>query len=337
MSGTTVSSIDQNNNSGTALERFKVKFSGLVLEAFRRQNIMRQFVWEKNARGSKSASFPAIGNSLVGMHITKGLDVFDSTNALLSDTAVNDILVKADRPMFSATAIDLEDDMMSDDVMLMHIANSLAEGLARDIDRKILQAAVLGARAVTNITNVSGYDNIAGGTQVFAGATVITTESVARAAIISAARKLDENDAPAERFAIVSPVVYHLLLQNSAILGAEYGGKIQGVEGKVLDIHGIKVFKSNNVPSSAILNTNTKFGNAASAGNQNVYYGTFTNTVGVVLAGRQALGGAVLRDVSSWVQMRDEERYAHKLKADFIGGFSYLRPECLIEISKAVS
>ena len=335
MADTTVTNIDQNNNSGTALERFKVKFSGLVLEAFRRQNIMRQFVWEKSARGSKSASFPAIGNALVSMHITRGMDIFDADNSLMGQVAVQDILVKVDRPMLAPAAIDITDDLMSDDVHVMHIANSLAEGLARDIDRKILQAAVLGARASTNITDVSGYDAIAGGTQLFKGATVETSESVARAAIIAAAQQLDENDAPAERFAIVSPAIYHLLLQNSTILGADYGGKIQGVEGKVLDIHGIKVFKSNNVPSAVIASTNTKFGNATSAGNQNVYYGDFSSTVGIVIAGRQALGGAILRDVSTFTRMADEERLAHKLKVDFIGGFSYLRPECLVEISKA--
>lgn len=337
MADTTITNIDQNNNSGTLLERFKVKFSGLVLEAFRRQNIMRQFVWEKSARGSKSASFPAIGNALVVMHKTRGTDIFDDSNSLMGEVAVADVLVRADRPMLASAAIDIEDDLMSDDVQVMNIANSLSEGLARDIDRKILQAAVLGARASTNITDASGYDPIAGGTQIFKGATVETSESVARAAIIAAAQQLDENDAPAERYAILSPALYHLLLQNSTILGAEYGGKIQGVEGRVLDIHGIKVFKSNNVPSTNIASTSTIFGDAAHAGNQNTYYGDFSDTVAVVIAGRQALGGAILRDVATFTRMSDEERMAHKLKVDFIGGFSALRPECLVEISKATS
>lgn len=335
MADTSVTSIDQNNNSGTLLERFKVKFSGLILAAFERANIMRRFVWEKSAVGSKSASFPAIGLSLVKTHITRGKDIFDSSNSLLSATATNDVLVKTDRPMFSATTIDISDDLMSDDVQLMNIAASLAESLSRDIDRKILQATVLGARAATNITDAAGYDSISGGTQLKKGATIATSEAVIRAAIIEAAQTLDENDAPMERYAILSPALYHLLLQNSTILGAEYG-KQQGVDGALLNIHGIEIHNSNNVPSTVIASTDTKFGNLASAGNQNVYYGDFSDTVGVVFAGK-VVGGAILRDVSSWTGLKDEERLVHKMKVDFMGGFSALRPEAMIELSKAVA
>ena len=334
MADTTITPISQNDKSGTNLERFKIKFSGLVLEAFRRKNLMRQFIWEKNAKGSKTASFPAIGNSKAFMHITRGKDIFDSSNSLMSQTATNDVYVKVDRPMFVAEAIDISDDLMSDDVTLGHIANAMAETLARRIDRKILQAGVLGARASTNIADVSGYDAISGGTALNKGSTIETTESVVRGAIIEAAQTLDENDAPTERFAILTPTLYHLLLQNSTILGAEYG-KMQGVEGKALDIHGVKVLMSNNVPSTNIANTDTLYGNAANAGNQNTYYGDFSSTVGLVFAGRQAIGGAILRDVSTWVEMNDEEREAHKLKVSFVGGFSNLRPEALIELSKA--
>lgn len=335
MADTTVTKIDQNNNSGTALERFKVKFSGLVLAAFKRKNLMRQFVWEKDSRGSKTASFPAVGLSKVNMHITRGKDIFDSDNALLSQTKVNDVLVKVDRPMFAAAAVDISDDLMSDDIELMHVAESLAESLSRDIDRKILNSMVLGARASTNISDTTGVDTISGGTQIKKGSTIETSEAVIRAAIIEAAQTLDENDATMERYAVLTPGLYHLLLQNSTILGAEYG-KVQGVDGKALNIHGVTILMSNNLPSTNIANTNTKFGNAASAGNENVYYGDFSDTVGLVFAGKPA-GGAILRDLSTWVELRDEERMAHKLKADFIGGFSYLRPEALVELSKATA
>lgn len=333
MADTTVTSIDQNNNSGTLLERFKVKFSGLVLAAFKRKNLMRQFVWEKDSKGAKTASFPAVGLSLVSMHITRGQDIFDSSNSLLSQTKINDVLVKVDRPMFSAASVDISDDLMSDDIQLMHVAESLAESLSRDIDRKILQALVLGARASTNITATSGVDSISGGTTLSKGATIETSESVLRAAIIEAAKTLDQNDAPSERFAILSPALYHLLLQNSTILGAEYG-KVQGVDGKALNIHGVTILMSNNVPSTNIANTDTKFGNAANAGNQNVYYGDFSNTVGVVFAGKP-VGGAILRDIKDWIEIGDEQRMAHKMKIDFIGGFSYLRPESIVELSSA--
>jgi hypothetical protein len=335
MADTTVTNIDQNNNSGTLLERFKVKFSGLVLAAFQRKNIMRQFVWEKDSKGAKSASFPAVGLAKVNMHITRGQDIFDSSNSLLSQTKVNDVLVKVDRPMISAAAVDISDDLMSDDVQLMHVANGLSESLSRDIDRKILQAMVLGARASTNITDTSGVDAISGGTQLEKGATIATSESVIRAAIIEAAQTLDENDAPSERYAVLSPALYHLLLQNSTILGAEYG-KVQGVDGKLLNIHGITILMSKNVPSTVIASTDTKFGNAASAGNQNVYYGDFSDTVGLVFAGQPA-GGALLRDLSTWIELRDEQRMSHKMKVDFIGGFGYIRPESLVELSKATA
>ena len=295
---------------------------------------MRAFIWEKNASGSKAASFPALGLGKTIPHVTRGEDIRDSANALQCQVATNDILVRIDRPMVSSTSIDISDDLMSDDVTVGRIAAQLGEALARDIDRKILRAGVLGARATTNITDVSGYDNVPGGTQLKKGATIGTTESVIRLAIIEAAQTLEEHDSGAEAFAILTPTLYHLLLQNGTIMGAEYG-KQAGVDGRALNIHGVTVMSSNNIPTDNTASTHAVFGNLATAGNQNTYYGDFSNTVGLVVAGREAIGGAIIREVKAEVEMGDWAREAHFLKVSFVGGFSVLRPEALIELSSA--
>lgn len=326
------SQIGKNNETGTDLARFKVKFSGMVLAAFKRKNIMRQFVWEKNTRGSQAASFPAVGLASSSAHITKGKDIFDDANNMLSQVKVNDILVKTDRPLVSASQVDLVDDLMSDDVQLMHIAEALAETLARNIDRKIFMAGLQGARANANITATSGYETIFGGSVLKKGATVATTQSVLLAAIQEAAKVFDQHDAPAERYCFLSPAAYHLLLSGTTILGAEYGRQ-EVVEGRALDVHGIKVLMSNNIPSTLIPQSHKLFGIEAASGCRNVYHGDYLETVGLCMAGRQSIGGAILRDVTTWSKLSDEERLAHLLKVDFIGGFSYLRPECLIEIN----
>jgi len=326
------SQIGKNNEAGTDLARFKVKFSGMVLAAFKRKNSMRQFVWEKNTRGSQAASFPAVGLAKSVAHTTKGTDIFDDNNNLLSQVKVNDILVKTDRPMISATQVDLVDDLMSDDVQLMHLAEALAETLARNIDRKIFMAGLQGARANANISATSGYETIFGGKVLKKGATVATKNDVLLAAIQEAAKVFDQQDAPSERYCFLSPAAYHLLLSGTTILGAEYGRQ-EVVEGRALDVHGIKILMSNNIPSTLIPKSNALFGLEASSGCRNTYHGDYVETVGLCIAGRQAIGGAILRDVTTWSKLNDEERLAHLLKVDFIGGFSYLRPECLIEIN----
>lgn len=326
----TPSEIGKNNQAGADLARFKVKFSGMVLAAFKRNNIMRQFVWEKDVRGSKAASFPAVGLATSALH-AKMKNIFLDDNDYLKQIKVNDIIVYPDRPMFAATAVDLVDDLMSDDIRLMHLADALGESLARDIDRKILNAAVLGARADANITATSGYETIPGGVVLEEGANVATTASNLLAAIQKVAQKFDEHDVTMERYVILRPEHYHLLLGNTTILGAEYGRQ-ERVEGRALDVHGVKILKSNNLPTTNILDSDGKFG---ATGNGNVYYGDFSDTVGLAIAGRQALGGAILRDITTWTEFGDEETFAHKLKVDFIGGFHAIRPECLIEISKA--
>lgn len=326
------SQIGKNNEAGADLARFKVKFSGMVLAAFKRKNIMRQFVWEKDTRGSQAASFPAVGLAKSAAHVAKGKDIFDDSNNFLSQVKVNDVLVKTDRPMFAASALDLVDDLMSDDVQLMHIAEALAETLARDIDRKILMAGLQGARANANITATTGYETMFGGTVLKKGATVVSQQSVLLAAIQEAAKVFDQHDAPSERYCFLNPAAYHLLLSGTTILGAEYGRQ-EVVEGRALDVHGIKILMSNNVPSTLIAQSDTVFGATAASGCRNIYYGDYVETVGLCIAGRQAIGGAILRDLKTWTQLNDEKRLSHLLKVDFIGGFSYLRPECLIEIN----
>jgi hypothetical protein len=91
--------------------------------------------------------------------------------------------------------------------------------------------------------------------------------------------------------------------------------------GKVWEVSGIEIVKSNNLPSTNIVTGNTK------------YQGNFANTFGLVMH-PSAIGTLKLLDlqVEGAYQL---EAQATLIVAKYLAGHGILRPECAVELRNA--
>ena len=320
---TEVTAISQILNSGDRLALSLKVFSGEIMEAFERNCVMLPRTMVKTISSGKSAQFPITGVTKAGYHVA-GYNLLEENNALISLTKSNEKVVSIDSALVSAVFIDsLEEKMLHYDTRSI-FARQMANALAIAADQRLLQVGVLGARASTNISDTSGYRSIAGGTVLSLGATVETSASVLRAGIISAAQTLDSHDVPSEgRFIALRPAQWYLLSEDSGRAYVEWS-KDQFTKGELQMIGNITPVMSNNIPSTVI---------SGATGENNTYSGTFTSTVGLVWH-RDAIGTVKLRDleVKHW---ESDERMGHAIRASYAMGHGYLRPEALVEISKA--
>ena len=320
---TTPTAIGQILNSGDRLALPLKVFSGEIMTAFERNCVMLPRTMVKTISSGKSAQFPITGTAKAGYHVP-GYNLLEENNGLVSLAKSNEKVISIDNALVSVVFIDsLEEKMLHYDTRSI-FARQMANALAVAADERLLQVGVLGARATTNITNTSGYRSIAGGTVLSLGATVATTASVLRAGIIQAAETLDTHDVPTEgRFVALRPAQWYLLSEDTARGYVEWS-QDQFTKGELKMIGNITPVITNNIPSGVV---------SGATGENNTYAGTFTNTVGLVWH-RDAIGTVKLNDL----QIKDweaNELMGHAIRASYAMGHGYLRPEALVEISKA--
>lgn len=317
MSNIAPSRAGQLNATGDALASFLKVFSGEVLAAFEETNVM--FNGKDNApmhfvrtiESGRSAQFPALwkaaasyhtpGNELIGQLIKGNERTINIDSLLISDVFIANI-----------------DDAMAHYDIRAEYTFQLGQALAISGDKSLLQLAVLAARSATTVTD--GF-----GGSVLTNLGYGTTPDVLAQGIFDAAQKLDEKDIPpTERFCVLRPAHYNLLIQSGKAINRDYGGSGDYATGKVHMVGDVRIVKSNHVPNSVI---------TAVAGENNTYNGTFTNTVGVVFH-RTAVGTVKLMDlaVESEYEIR---RQGHLFVAKYAMGHGILRPEAAVELKTA--
>ena len=321
---TEVTAIGQILNSGDRKAIDLKVFSKEVLATFTRQCKMLGLTMVKTIPNGKSAQFPVTGVAKAGYHPV-GYNLLEENNDLVSLIKSNEKTISIDDALVSVAFIDdLEAKMLHYETRAI-FAEQMANTLAIAADARILQAGILGARTSTpTITNTTGYRSLGGGTKLSLGATVETSASVLRAGIITAAQTLDSHDVPNEnRYVALRPAQWYLLCEDSGRGYVEWS-KDQFTKGQLQMIGNITPVICNNIPSTNIT--------AAITGENNTYYGDFTNTVALVWH-RDAIGTVKLMDLSSkaW---EDPARMGWALRSSYAMGHGFLRPEALVEISK---
>ena len=193
--------------------------------------------------------------------------------------------------------------------------------LANQMDKNVLQTSVLAARASATVTGASGGSLIHAGTDVLTNANSALVNS-----FFTAAQTLDEKDVPESgRYGVLRPAQYYKLIQDAKLpdrdLSASPGADFTA--GKVREVCGIEIVKSNHLPSTNITTGNSK------------YQGDFTNTVGLVI-NRAAVGTVKLLDLATEGEY-DIRRQGTLIVAKYLVGHGILRPECAVEIRRSTS
>jgi len=316
---TTVSRLGQINATGGAYELFLKKFAGEVLTTFTTENIMTPLHTVRTISNGKSAQFPVTGQATAKYHVV-GQSILDDANSYLSKIKAGERVISIDNLLLSSTFISRIDEAMNHYDVRSIYSSEIGRALARKFDQTILKVLVKSVGA-TEVFGSSGS-----GTILFKG-TAVTTGANLAAAIYEAAQTLDEKNVPSDgRYVVVKPQEYYALVQELAAPSKPTPAGSY-VDGNIAVIAGIRIYKSNNLPT-----TNT--GGQETGTNTN-YEGDFTNTVAVV-AHKAAVGTVKLLDLA----VESEYQLTHQgtlMVAKYAMGHGALRPETVVVIKKTNS
>ena len=286
-------------------------FSGEVLAAFQRRNVMAERSIVRTITSGKSAQFPAVWRAGSAFH-TPGAELAGTT--IYHNERVVTIGGLLIAHVFLA---DIDDAMNHYDVRSIYSAE-LGMALARQLDATILNYGALGADASATLT---GGD---------AGTEIVDTDSKTNAdslvtSIFDAAQALDEHDCPSEdRYCFVKPAQYYNLIENGTkVIHSDFGGEGSIAGGSLMRIAGMEVVPSNNMAQD-LSGSSATYWPAALLKNFSV--------VSAQCMHKSAVGTVKLLDLEMQSDY-DYRRQGTLLIARMATGTNFLRPEASVMIT----
>ena len=249
-------------------------FSGEMFKGFQRNTIARDLVTKRTLKNGKSLQFIYTGRTTAEYHVPGQSILGNSDGAppvAEKTITIDDLLIS------SAFVYELDETLAHYDLR-GEISKKIGYALAEKYDRLIFRAIAKGARQAAPVSKANFVEP--GGTQIQVGAGSDANDAVVASNIVTAfydaAAALDEKGISNEgRVAVLNPRQYYALIKdcsnNNLINRDVQGTALQSGEG-ILDIAGIKIYKSMNVPF--LSKYGTKY--IPSSGNDNT---VDTNTV----------------------------------------------------------
>lgn len=287
------------DNGGTDARALYLKlFSGEMFKGFQRNTIARDLVMKRTLTNGKSLQFIFTGRTTAEYH-TPGNSILGNGDGA---PPVAEKTITCDDLLISSAFVYELDETLAHYDLRGEISKKIGYALAEKYDRKIFRAITKAARTASPITKTNFVEP--GGTQIRVGSTGTNASDAYNAtflvnAFYDAAAALDEKGVSGEgRVAVLNPRQYYELIQGVGGSGSgaylinrdEQGTALQSGNG-ILEIAGIKIFKSMNIPFFGKFGT--KFG-TGSATNPGVTAPTNTGDfVGETMADERAGTGAV--------------------------------------------
>jgi hypothetical protein len=343
------SRLGQVNLANDADALFLKVFSGEIITVFEQNNVMMPLHRVRTISSGKSAQFPVTGVAGALYH-TPGESLLSTPDSLTTANGITGVTAGASSKYLSKfkhnEKVVFIDDVLVSSVFVADIdemknhydvrsiySTEIGRALAYTADKALLRTAIIGARRATDRFGGSTYL----GTQTAIGTN--TTQLVT--ALTQTAQKMDERDVPStDRYAILPPAQYYKLIDgdNDAI-NRDYGNDGNGsvASGMILSVSGIRILKSNHLPTANESSTqDTLFGSNQIkndvSGTLNAGYSgiDFSTNRGIVFH-REGLATVKLMDLSvesEYVM----ERMGTLMLAKYAMGHNVLREECLHEL-----
>lgn len=345
----TVSRLGQQNNTGDANTLFLKQFAGEVMATFETENVMMPLHTVRSISSGKSAQFPTTGVASATYH-TPGESLMTTDNGssatkYLSRIKHSEVVIAIDDMLVSSAFISNIDEAKNHYDVRSIYSTEIGRSLAMVADKNLLRVVIAGSRATTDRFNVASGTSTKylGGELTYDDEATGTTLGDALATVFfTAAQQMDEKNVPqSERYAVVTPAVYYQLINlNKDAISRDFNPNPNASkgEGYIVQIAGIRIFKSNNIPQIDETSTNTVAPHD-NAGIQNdvfgangVGYGTanFARTKGVIFQ-KEAVGTVKLLDLGVESDY-SVERQGTLLVAKYAMGHAALRNECCYEI-----
>jgi len=258
----------QSNGAGDARALYLKLFSGEMFKGFQRNAIARDLVMKRTLRNGKSLQFIYTGRTTAEYH-TPG-------NAILgnSDGAppVAEKTITCDDLLISSAFVYELDEVLSHYDLRSEISRKIGYALAEKYDRLIFRALTRGARAASPITKASFVEP--GGTQIRVGTTTNASDAYNASNLVTAfydaAAAMDEKGVSQDgRVGVLNPRQYYALIQqvgdNGLVNRDVQGQSLQSGQG-IIEIAGIKIYKSMNIPFFSQYGTKYGTGSATNPG-----------------------------------------------------------------------
>ena len=344
MANTDPSRLGQTNGAGDVNDLFLKVFSGEILTTFEEKNIMKDLHTVRTISSGKTAQFPITGVADANYH-TVGEDIVDGSNNYLSKIKHAERTINIDDVLIASTFIANIDELKNHYDVRSIYAKELGKALAKRFDLATMKTLFAAASGTSPIGGSAGTE--------VAGADTLTASGLVDS-LYAVARSLDEKDAPEEgRFAVLTPSQYYTLLTaDNVAINRDTGGVGNVATGKIAQVAGISILKSNHLDSVIDLgNLSSGSTSSDSTANNDVvgvngdgYDGDFSALSGTpvnnvtpkgFLAGtKEAIGTVKLLDLATESEYQIQ-RQGTLFVAKYAMGHGVLRPECAVKVLPA--
>ena len=284
-------------------------FSGELFKGFQHEAIARDLVTKRTLKNGKSLQFIYTGRTKAEYHIPGQSILGNDENA----PPVAEKTVTVDDLLISSAFVYELDETLAHYELRGEISRKIGYALAQTYDRKIFRAITRGARAASPISK-SGYVE-PGGSQIRVGTTAQANNAYDSEKLVDAfydaAAALDEKGVSGDgRVAVLNPRQYYTLIQNvssNGLINRDVQGTALQSGNGVIEIAGIKIYKSMNIPFFG--NFGTKLGGTAGAADPGeTSPGNLGTFVGEDMADDEAVTGT---NYGSRNNYGADERFAH--------------------------
>ena len=241
-------------------------FSGELFKGFQHESIARDLVTKRTLKNGKSLQFIYTGRTKAEYH-TPGQAILGNTD---NAPPVAEKTVTVDDLLISSAFVYELDETLAHYELRGEISRKIGYALAQTYDRKIFRSIVRGARAASPISKANFVEP--GGSQIRVGTTAQANNAYDATQLVNAfydaAAALDEKGVSGEgRVAVLNPRQYYTLIQNvsgNGLINRDVQGTaLQSGKG-IMEIAGIKIYKSMNIPFFGRFGT--QLGGTAGAG-----------------------------------------------------------------------
>ena len=240
----------QSNSTGDSRALYLKLFSGEMFKGFQRNTIARDLVMKRTLKNGKSLQFIYTGRTTAEYH-TPGNSILGNSDGA---PPVAEKTVTIDDLLISSAFVYELDETLAHYELRGEISRKIGYALAEKYDRLAFRAIAKGARQASPVAK-TGFKE-PGGTQIRVGTGTTDADAYSAGGLVNAfydaAAALDEKGVSGSgRVAVLNPRQYYALIQdigsNGLINRDVQGTALQSGNG-IIEIAGIKIYKSMNVP-----------------------------------------------------------------------------------------
>ena len=242
--------LGQSNLTGDTRELYLKLFSGEMFKGFQNNTIARDLVMKRTLRNGKSLQFIYTGRTTSEFH-TPGNSILGNSDGA---PPVAEKTITIDDLLISSAFVYELDEILAHYDLRSEISRKIGYALAEKYDRLIFRAIARGARKASPVSATGFVEP--GGTQIRVGSTANESDAYNSANLVAAfydaAAAMDEKGVSGDgRVAVLNPRQYYELIQavgTNGLINRDVQGSALQSGGGIIEIAGIKIYKSMNIP-----------------------------------------------------------------------------------------